>query len=335
MKKPEAKTGPKESVISYCLLGGIFLLGGVLFLKQNQFDINRYGLAENQLRTDQQKSSSHIDISEYLPENLTPISQASIYTENNLYEKINGKAPQYIESGFAELVNQLFADRQSQSDIIEVSLYDMQTARNSFSIFSSQRRVDSQAVTGIPFSYKTENAVYMVLGRYYAEIVSYTTSPQAKENLLSITNKLYELLGEQVRGKLAEIDILSTEELIEDSLTLSASNTFGFTELDHTFTGKYEINGITVTGFVKTCRDESQSAEKAQMYQQFLLDNEGVEIVYKGAIPNAFMVDLFGYIEFVFYFENYICGVHQADNKESAVALAGKIFDRLKTKYGE
>jgi hypothetical protein len=332
MPEKRNETGSKESVISYVLLGAIALLGGVLILNQNHFDIQQYGQAN--LSTVQAGTSQEAaELAEFVPEGITQLGEPEVYTEENLYEKINGKAPMYIETGFVKLTSQLFALEENTEEIIEVSLYDMGKVRNAFSIFSTQRRVSSKPIEDLPFAYKTENAAYLVLGENYAEIVSYTGSQEGIDSVIFTANKMYNELGGDISEQLAELKILSTQELIPDTIQLNTNSAFGFTGFSNVFTGNFEMDGSKLTGFVIITEDLETASEQIESYKKFLLENGGSEISADEDIPNSFAVDLFGYTEIVFYYDNVICGVNQASDRESAVSLSEKLYNRLKSNY--
>jgi len=333
---PETGNTPnlKESVISYILLGGIAFIGGTLFLKQNHFDIQKYGLAAQASLQAETTASSSVNLAKFVPAGFTEISEPQSYTAENLYEKINGKAPQYIETGFVKLTSQRFAPVENTTKIIEISLYDMDTARNAFSIYSTQRRADSQAISDLSFAYKTANAAYIVLGKYYAEIVSYTDSVTSGDVVVSVAEKMHRQLGGDISGELSELDVLSIPELIKESIQLNKNGAFGFSNFEDVFAANYKIEDNQLTGFVTLTENSETAARKCKAYKEFLLENGASEISLSAGIPDSFAMDLFGYTEIVFYLEDFICGVHQAPDKQAAARLAEKLYNRLKSKHG-
>ena len=107
-----------------------------------------------------------------LPQGLAPLTPSEIFDTQNLSDKINGKAELYLSAGFARLVSQRF-QAESASDLwIEVFIYDMANGQNAFSVFSAQRREDGVSLDITPHSYRTSNALFMVHGSYYAEIIA-------------------------------------------------------------------------------------------------------------------------------------------------------------------
>jgi hypothetical protein len=88
-----------ESVISICLLAILFLIGLGIFIKQSDYDMSRFGIGTAAAP----KFEIPFELSSLVPAGFETLSKTEVYHPENLYEKINGKAPLYIESGFEKL----------------------------------------------------------------------------------------------------------------------------------------------------------------------------------------------------------------------------------------
>ncbi len=129
-----------EPVISICLLAILFLIGLGIFIKQFDYDMSRFGIGTAAAP----KFEIPFELSSLVPAGFETLSKAEIYNPENLYEKINGKAPLYTESGFEKLSTQRFASISDQSLWMELFVYDMATVRNAFSVYSVQRRAEGE-----------------------------------------------------------------------------------------------------------------------------------------------------------------------------------------------
>ncbi len=107
-----------------------------------------------------------------LPQGLVPLTTSEIFEAQNLSDKINGKAELYLSAGFARLVSQRFKDERMSDLWIEVFIYDMTNGHNAFSVFSAQRREDGVPLDMTLHSYRTSNALFLVHGSYYVEIIA-------------------------------------------------------------------------------------------------------------------------------------------------------------------
>ena len=85
------------------------------------------------------------------------------YDHETLFEKINGKAPLYLNGGFVDLQTQRFVQKDDSQQWFEFYLYDMTNDTNAFSVYSTQRRPDatlSEALSSLRH-YNTENGLYL------------------------------------------------------------------------------------------------------------------------------------------------------------------------------
>lgn len=132
-----------ESAISTFLIGLLVLIGIGVFLKQSDADMSRFGISQ----AVKPKSEIPFEPSSLVPAGFETPSEVEIYVPENLYEKIDGKAPLYIESGFEKLFTQRFISKDDQALWMEIFIYDMGAVNNAFSIFSVQRRADADIIS--------------------------------------------------------------------------------------------------------------------------------------------------------------------------------------------
>ncbi len=129
-----------ESAISVCILAILFLIGLGIFIKQFDYDMSRFGIGTAAAP----KFEIPFKLSSLVPAGFETLSKAAVYNPENLYEKINGKAPLYTESGFEELSTQRFVSISDQGLWMELFVYDMAAIRNAFSVYSVQRRAEGE-----------------------------------------------------------------------------------------------------------------------------------------------------------------------------------------------
>jgi hypothetical protein len=117
-----------ESAISICLLAILSLIGVGVFIKQFNYNMSRYGIdttAIPKLETQNSKFEIPFELSSLAPAGFEMLSKVEVYNSENLYEKINGKAPLYTESGFEELFTQRFVSINDRSLWMELYAYEI------------------------------------------------------------------------------------------------------------------------------------------------------------------------------------------------------------------
>ena len=313
-----------ESALSICLLGVLFLIAVGIFIKQKP----QAGRAEQ------------VNLSSLTPPRFKEASNPELYDSANLYEKINGKAPFYIESGFEKLSTQRFAAENDMSLSMELYVYDMGAARNAFSVYSVQKRREVEVLPHVAFGYKTANALYFVHGKYYIELIGSCESGELSEAMGTVAEKFRRQWPVVERTDMAELDLFAQKDLVGGSIKLYRVNAFGFEGLSDTFAARYQIDGGTITAFLSKRSSPQEAKSVMENYYNFLINSGGVarpvEVLEAADIVRSFgndrqfkVIDFYGTTEIIFSFGPFVAGVHEAENQRPAVRLAVMLLDRL------
>ena len=67
------------------------------------------------------------------------MSPTETYVPDTLYEKINGRAPAYMEYNFQELISRSYVIDSIPGEFLDVYLFRMDSPLNAFGIFSAER----------------------------------------------------------------------------------------------------------------------------------------------------------------------------------------------------
>jgi len=322
-----------ESAISICLLAILFLIAVRVFLKQSDFDMGRFGIYTADSGPPSQKSqadSLETILGTLAPTGFETLSESQMYTEENLYEKINGKAPLYIESGFRKLFTQRFVSKDDQNLWMELFLFDMGTAKNAFSVYSVQRRPDAKASRAMQFAYRTTNASYFAIDKYYVELVGSAQSQELLEAMLAVAEKIPDRLAVAKDTEIAELRLFPQENIVPDSFKLHSAGVFGFEGLTDTFTARYMFGDNRLTAFLSRRRDAQEAQLVAESYYEFLIQNGGVDKPPLNKNIEAKVVEFYGTTEIVFTIGPFLAGIHEAESQQTAEKLAEILINRLK-----
>jgi len=322
-----------ESIISVCLLAVLFLIGVGVFLKQSDSDMSRFGIytaASGLSSQESQANSLEITLGTLVPMGFETFSESQTYTEENLYEKINGKAPLYIESGFRKLFTQRYVSKDDQNLWMELFLFDMGTAKNAFSVYSVQRRPDAEALPTMQFAYRTTNASYFVIDRYYVELVGSAESQELLEAMLAVAGKIPERLAVAKDTEIAELLLFPQENIVSDSFKLHSASAFGFEGLTSTFTARYMFGGSSITAFLSRRQNAQEAQLVAESYYKFLIKNGGVDKPLISKDIEAKAIEFYGTTEIIFTTGPFLAGIHEAESQQTAEKLAEILIKRLK-----
>lgn len=251
------------------------------------------------------------------------------YSPETLFEKINGKAPLYLESGFIRLQSQRFVHNSNTALWFEVFIYNMTTDLNAFSVFSTQRRPDTGNNPSLKKfrNYITENGIFAQLGHYYVECIGSSTSELLREGMLKT---MQSLIAENTlpTSPINELNLFPQQDLNPQSLKLYLANTFGSEALTNTFLCEYTIDDTPpITAFISSQQNSDQAMRVAEAYSRFLTDSGGSPLA--GMSGNIKYIDLYGTVESIFQVNTYVGGVHEADDLESARLISERLFKAL------
>jgi hypothetical protein len=328
-----------ESIISISIIAILLIISATLFVRQANTDISRFGITAPNLHTPQ-KPTPGPENSPVIqpPAGFDKLSQAEVYNAENLYEKIDGKAPLYTEAGFLKLYCQRFVNKTDANLWMEVFLYDMDNVRNAFSVYSMQRRPDAKILPTFAqvYGYGTSNGLYFVCGRYYTEVIGSAESDQLVMAMLETAANIQKNPIVTSDLKIEELDLFQSENLVPDSMKLYLKNDFGFEGLSDVFTSQYKIGSQPITVFFSK-RPNAQDAEAmAESYRKFLTENGATAKQTTSEFLKNKVFDFYGATEMVFTTGQFVVGVHEAENQDAAekaaMILAVKLSNNKKVK---
>jgi hypothetical protein len=315
----------RQTIVSLVLVAVPVVILLVIFAAQRRADISRFGIASP---PDKEQAGQSADaLVRLAPRGFKLFASAESYDTETLYQKIDGKAPLYTESGFIRLSTQRYINEKNEDLTFELYLYDMGKAENAFSVYSIQRRADSSPVNEMPFAYRTENALYLARGRYYCELVGSSDSPVILDAVDSVADALFKDLKDAGPTEIPALALFPVDRLIPHTFTLYLINAFGFEGLTDTFTAKYKVNDETVTAFFSKQTDSAAAKKVAAAYYKFLIDNGGMETA--STSPDVGCVDYFSSFELVSTVGRFVCGVRQAADVPAAQTALGIVRSKL------
>lgn len=322
-----------ESALSICLLAILVLIGLAVLSKQFDVDMGRFGvqtISAGPSTEEAQIAKAELkDLSSLAPSGFEAFSETETYTAEDLYEKIDGKAPLYIDSGFRKLFSQRFMNKDQEGLWMELFVYDMTNTRNAFSVYSMQRRTDAQIIPLFePVSgYGTSNALYFVHGPYYVELIGSSESNDLSKAMAEICRKIPTQLVFKDDTEILELNLFPSENLVPGSVKLYLTDAFGSERLTDTFAAKYRFGDETITAFLSRRPSADEAVEVFEKYTKFLLDNGGKLI--PATNPQVRFVDFYGTLEIVFVTGPFLFGIHEAENRELAEEVEEMILKKL------
>ena len=313
-----------ETWVGYAILLVLAVIAGGIFLKQSRYEQSILKPGTLQTESPSQASpltSSPRDLIQFAPDGLTPLTPSEVFGPENLSDKINGKAELYLSAGFINLASQRFAIEDEPTAWMEAFIYEMDSPRGSYAVYSLQKRSEAAELDTGDFAYRTENALYFVHGSYYVEIVASVAQERMAELILFFGDNFVRktTVGSEA---INEFILFPTKYLNKASISLLPSDAFGFQQFDSIFTAQYEVGDTELTAFLSQRKSPAEAVRLVESYTSFLIEFGGTEQQSTLNIPGAKLVEIMDTFELIFSRGNILAGVHSAENRKAAEELA-------------
>jgi hypothetical protein len=323
--------------LSAIILSTLFLIGVIVVNTHTSFNpaiLNEDTLLPAVKTIGQSAPPSPIESFTPLPPELQPMTDAETFGRENLSDKINGKAELYLSAGFTGLVSQRFSDKVTPDLWVEVFVYDMGSGQNAFAVFSAQRRENSESLDLTPHAYRSPNAVFLVHGQYYLELIA----ARAEKGIIQNMESLAATFIGNTRTEsitITEQNLFPEQNLIADSIALIASDAFGFDRLKEIYTAEYVVNDEPLMAYLSRRKTPEEARELAAAYGEFLTRFGGYKMEVPFPVKNSQAIEILDTYEIVFSFGPYLAGVREATNRDQAIELAIQLLDKIKEGHGE
>ena len=330
MKGRVRPCGVTETCVGSVILLGLAVIAIGVYVKQFHYDRAMFLAAAPGGSTIKSSTAAPpaADSIVDLPSELVPLSARETFTPDNLYDKIDGKAELYTSAGVLGMRCQRFAWKGDPKVWMEFFIYDMANLRQSFAVYSQQRRAEAQPLDLTAYAYRTKNAVFFSCGRYYVEAVTASPTDAMMAAVLSVSRQ-FVAKNPPEETHLAEPDLFPAEYLAPNSYMFQPADAFGFDQFKNVFTATYKLNGGEATAFLTIRPTSQEAAALSAAYQRFLLNNGGKALGGTGKVPAGSLAEMMGSVELVFSRGNVVAGVHAAPNAETAEQVAALLYQKI------
>lgn len=319
-----------ETLLSIAVILLLVLTGTLIFLKQFRYDPSIFPSGMVLSTTSNQPLPDEKPEGALSLKNMTPMTPPETFNEENLSEKINGKAELYLSAGFKSLTSQRFNKPGNTGSWLEVFIYDMGNIENAFAVYSVQKREGLIPLELTEFIYKTENALFFVHGNYYIEITSSEVSDYLMDSMLSFSVDF--IKNRNMRKKaIPETALFPSENLDSNSIILFPSNAFGFDQLNMVFAADYKMEKGKIKAFLSRRKNQKEAKELAGSYSDFLISLGGKSIGSESKPDNIEIIEIMDTYELIFSNGPFLAGIHSAEDLNGAK----KIVSALNKKLGE
>ena len=324
---------PRQTLIGVFILMTLVCIAAIIFAVQFRFNPAVIEWSGSTIPSPSSSTKIATAAKEVLvkpPAGIVPLGAPEVFSPDRMSDKINGKAELYLSAGCKGLRSQRFVDSSSDGHWMEIFVFDMGSHENAFAVYSAQKRGDAVPIGLTTHDYRTQNALFLIHGGYYLEFIA----SEATERALAAMQYMLERFIETNRvetAAIAEPELFPTAGLDSGSVGMIAANAFGFDRLDRIFTAAYHTDDTKMTAFLSARNSAEEAAELAAAYRDFMIRWGGVDSGAQSGldIDGASVIEIMGFTEIIFTRGAYLAGIHEAADRQSAVALARRLYDRL------
>ncbi|MDR2913550.1 MAG: hypothetical protein LBV74_01740 [Tannerella sp.] len=223
-----------------------------------------------------------------------------VFNADNLFDRINGAAPLFIENGFQEMTA---CDYTKGDDYITIQVYRHATPEDAFGMYASERSSDLMFYEIGGEAHGDNSSLFFFAGPVYVKIRSSVSGEETGEAMREIAGTLAYKVAPDA-GYPMIIKSFPEENKIPHTEAYITSNYIGHEFLNKVFVCQYNKNGLTYQLFVISAENNDAAKEILNKYFTFtkqpLEFGEGILLIkdrYNGDIPclwkNQYLIGIF------------------------------------------
>lgn len=251
-----------------------------------------------------------------------PMGATEFYNAENLFEKIDGRAPAYEGFNVQQLRSRSFAVEGAAGSYVDVYEFRMDSPVNAFGIFALERDSNGKPLAFAPDGYSGEMGYFFRQGAIYVQVMASDQNPKTLELAKAIALNRAKTLPADDSG-LAGRRKLPAAGLITDTVAYVQENAQGQSSFKDVFQAKYDFDGAKLPFFVMASKpDEAAKAWKS--FLDFCGRFGKTESLPDVAGAKLFSAQLFGKWKVVYQREGELGGVFDAEDAGKARAFVEK-----------
>jgi hypothetical protein len=218
---------------------------------------------------------------------ITP--EIEVFNRDNLYERINGAAPLFLENNFQEMTSMVYTKGE---DYITIQAYRHATPEDAFGMYASERSTDMTFYPGIGGEAQGDGyGLYFFSGCVYVKI----SASNEGEDFISAMQQIAKGLAEKIDSDASYPPVFAKfpqQGALSHTEAYITSNYIGHEFLKPVYTVDYEVDGKKFQVFVLDAKT-AENAKKiltdyftfTKQTEEFSEGNLLIDDRYNGAIP--------------------------------------------------
>ena len=251
-----------------------------------------------------------------------PMGDTEFYSSENLYEKIDGRAPAYQGFNVQQLRCRSFSLKAASDSYVDIYEYRFDTPVNAFGMFALERDPKGKPLDFVADGYAADMGYFFRQGPVYVQIIASDTKPAT----LAIAKSLADIRAKNLPvddGGLAGRRKLPAEGMIADSVAYVPENAQGQAALKDVFQAKYKFNGAELPFFIMVVSPDD-AAKAWQSFKDFCRRFGTADNLPDISGAKLFRAQVFGKWKVVFQRDGELGGAFDMEDVAKAQAFVEK-----------
>jgi hypothetical protein len=198
---------------------------------------------------------------------IKPMSDTEFYNSDNLYEKIDGRAPAYQSFNVVGLRSRSFSVNAQAGSYVDVYEYRFDNPVDAFAMFALERDPKGGALDFAPDGYSGEMGYFFRQGAVYVQVIASDQKPETLALTKAIAQNRAKVLPADDQG-LAGRRRLPAADMEAGSVAYVPENAQGQATLKDVYQAKYKVPGGDLSFFIMVAAPED-AAKAWSSFQTF------------------------------------------------------------------
>jgi hypothetical protein len=251
-----------------------------------------------------------------------PMSDTEFYSSDNLYEKIDGRAPAYQNYNVQELRTRSFAVPAAAGSYVDLYEYRFDSPVDAFGMFSLERDPKGEPLDFAPDGYSGAMGYFFRQGAIYVQVIASDQKPETMAQAKAMAQARAKAIPVDDNG-LAGRRRLPAEGMIADSVAFVPENAQGQAALKEVFQARYKYESAELPFFVMVASPDD-AAKAWKSFQDFCARFGKAETLPDASGAKLFRAQLFGKWKVIYQREGELGGAFDAADGDQARAFVEK-----------
>jgi len=253
---------------------------------------------------------------------IKPMSPTEFYNSDNLYEKIDGRAPAYQGFNVVQLRSRSFSVDAAAGSYVDVYEYRFDSPVDAFGMYALERGPKGGPVDFAPDGYSGEMGYFFRQGDVYVQVMASDQKPETLALTKAIAQNRAKELPADDHG-LAGRRRLPADGLEAGTVAFVAESAQGQAALKDVFQAKYKVGDAELPFFIMVAPPDD-AAKAWQAFQDFCARFGKTEALPEVGGGKLFRAQVFGKWKVVFVRDGNLGGVFDAADGEAARTFVEK-----------